>query len=200
VRVVTATDRLMLREFTTADAEHFFHLNDDPEVIRYTGDPPFADFQEAREFIAAYDVYALRGYGSWAVSLKTDSAFLGWCGLGYRATVDEVDLGFRFFRSRWGQGFAMEASRAALQLGFTRYRLECIVGRAMPGNTASHRVLLKLGMQPVSEFIHDGHGWVQYELTAAAFLTADADRQRSCPPAPVYNRASDAPDETKDGP
>jgi ribosomal-protein-alanine N-acetyltransferase len=153
-----------------------------------------------REFNSAYDVYALRAYGRWAVLLKADGVFLGWCGLGYRAHVDEVDLGFRFFRSRWGQGFATEASRAALQLGFTRYRLKRIVGRAMHGNAAAHRVLLKLGTQPVSEFIHDGHGWVQYELTAAAFRAADADRQRSGLPAPVYNRASDQPDETKDGP
>jgi RimJ/RimL family protein N-acetyltransferase len=192
------TDRLLLREFATTDAEHMFQLNQDPEVIRFTGDPPFADVAEARALIAAYDVYALHGFGRWSVFRKDDSEYLGWCGLGRHSYGEAVDLGFRFHRRHWGQGYATEAARAALQLGFTRYRLERIIGRAMRANAASQRVLAKVGMRLVLEFVHDGHDWVQYELSAAEYLRMAAAPHRSNPAAPVYNRGSDAPDQTKD--
>lgn len=35
------TERLYHREFTLDDASAMYRLNLDPEVIRYTGDPPF---------------------------------------------------------------------------------------------------------------------------------------------------------------
>jgi RimJ/RimL family protein N-acetyltransferase len=165
--VVVETERLILSELTTADAEFFFGLNADPAVLRFTGDEPFATVAEAHAFLAAYDNYRQHGYGRWAMRLKAGGAWVGWCGLGYRADVDEVDLGFRLLRRYWGQGYATEASRAALRLGFTRFGLMRIVGRAMRDNLASQRVLTKLGMRPVGEFVRDGSHWLRYELTAA---------------------------------
>ncbi len=47
--VVIQTSRLFLREFTLEDAEAFFLLNSDPEVLRHTGDPGVRDVAEARK-------------------------------------------------------------------------------------------------------------------------------------------------------
>jgi [ribosomal protein S5]-alanine N-acetyltransferase len=141
----------------------------------------------------------LTGFGRWSVFRKQDSEFLGWCGLGYRAELDEIDLGFRFHRRHWGQGYATEAAHAALQLGFSRHGLARIVGRAMRANVASQRVLSKLGMCCVGVFARDGHEWVQYEVTAAAYLSSVAGLRRSESATPVYNRAADTPDQPKDG-
>ena len=45
------TDRLFLREWILEDAQNFFDLNNDPEVIRYTGDPPFESLEATEEFM-----------------------------------------------------------------------------------------------------------------------------------------------------
>jgi RimJ/RimL family protein N-acetyltransferase len=46
-----------------------------------------------------------------------------------------------------GRGYATEAARAMLALGFATYRLHRIEARAEPRNSASTRVLEKLGMR-----------------------------------------------------
>lgn len=152
---ILETPRLLLREFREEDAPHFFELNEDPEVIRYTGDPPFASVEAARQFLLDYDQYEKHGYGRWAVLLKPESArpeWIGWCGLKYIPELDETDVGFRFFRRYWGRGYATEAARACLDYGFGALGLKRIVGRAMKENAASVRVLQKIGMEFWKEF------------------------------------------------
>jgi RimJ/RimL family protein N-acetyltransferase len=168
--VVAVTKRLELREFVTSDAAELVRLNSDPEVVRYTGDPPFASVDEARELIEELrDRYARDGYSRWAVVRRDTGDFIGWCGLSFRPASGEIDLGFRLFRAAWGQGFATEAARASLSLGFEVFHLQAIVGRAMEGNAASHHILRKLGFTPVATFAAEGARWTQYELTAVTW-------------------------------
>ncbi|MEO5947452.1 MAG: GNAT family N-acetyltransferase, partial [Chitinophagaceae bacterium] len=63
----------------------------------------------------------------------------------------------------WGKGYATEASFASLNYGFNKLRLPRIVGRAMPQNIASLRVLEKCGMKYIGEDIVDGHPAKTYE-------------------------------------
>ncbi|MBL0693910.1 GNAT family N-acetyltransferase [Comamonas sp. JC664] len=135
-----------MRELISADAERFYQLNADPEVIRYTGDAAFADVEAARDFLRGYDHYAKYGFGRWAVIRREDGEFLGWCGIKYTPGVDEYDIGFRFFRACWGRGYATEAAKACLDYGLSHLRIETMVGRAMKANTASVKVLEKIGM------------------------------------------------------
>ena len=173
--VVARTTRLELREFSETDASGFFSLNEDPEVLRFTGDVPFQDFDEAREFIARYNPYSTTGYGRWSVYLRDGGRYIGWCGLSFKPSTGETDIGFRFHRDTWGKGYATEAARASLDLGFNRFGLSKIVGRAMQDNAASHAILRKLGMTPAFEFTEGGQSWVQYELTVDDYHQLSSD-------------------------
>ncbi len=51
---ILETDRLYLREFIIEDASDFFNLNNDPEVVKYTGDVPFSDINAAKIFLQNY--------------------------------------------------------------------------------------------------------------------------------------------------
>ena len=142
---VAETERLILRELRQEDAEHFFELNNDPEVLKFTGDVAFDSIEEARIFIKNYSEYTKNGFGRWAVIRKDDHEFLGWCGLklneeGY------VDIGFRFFRKYWGNGYASEAAFETIELGFEQFGLDEIIGRTAKENIGSVRILEKLGM------------------------------------------------------
>jgi RimJ/RimL family protein N-acetyltransferase len=143
---ITITERLLLREMTPDDAEHAFLLNSDPEVIRHTGDVPFASVEAARTFLGNYTDYRVHGMGRWALVRSKDGRWLGWCGL-KRHPNGEVDLGFRLLRAHRGQGYATEAGKACMELGFGRFALPYIIGRVAKENTASVRVLIKLGMR-----------------------------------------------------
>lgn len=165
--IIIETPRLLLREFREEDASFFFELNEDPEVVRYTGDPPFGSVEEARQFLRDYGQYEKFGYGRWAVLLKSEEkdgppAWIGWCGLKYTPELDETDIGFRFFRRYWGQGYATEAARACLDHGFGPLGLRQVVGRVMKGNKASIRVLEKIGMEFWKEFDFAEHPGLYY--------------------------------------
>jgi len=144
--MIAETERLILREMTPADAVEAFSLNNDPEVVRHTGDGPFPTVDAARSFLQSYPDYRMHGMGRWAVVHKADGQWLGWCGLKRHAN-GEVDLGFRFHRMHWGMGFATEAGQACLALGFGFCGLHRIIGQVDPANKASIRVLEKLGMR-----------------------------------------------------
>lgn len=149
---ILQTSRLLLREFTPDDADSFYRLNSNPNVIRYTGDAAFETVGAAKAFLESYGDYRLNGYGRWAVIDKTNGEFLGWCGLKYDAHSNETDIGFRFFEKYWNEGYATESAKACVDYGFEQLGLTEIVGRAMISNTASIRVLEKIGLVFEKEF------------------------------------------------
>ncbi|MGV3696376.1 GNAT family N-acetyltransferase [Flavobacterium sp.] len=164
MNLVLETQRCYLRELNVDDAQSFYDLNADPEVVRYTGDKPFETVQEAKSFLENYFQYQLYGYGRWAVIDKKTNAFIGWCGLKYSADLDEVDLGYRFFRKYWNLGYATETAKACIDFGFNNLNLHKIIGRAMVDNVGSIRVLEKTGMEYVGKFDCDSHPGVLYKI------------------------------------
>lgn len=84
------------------------------------------------------------GHGRWMVARKETGEALGWCGLKNEDGV--IDLGYRFFRSAWGKGYATEAAQACIDYGFDKLNMPRITGRVLPDNIASCRVLEKVGM------------------------------------------------------
>lgn len=154
--ILLETERLYLREMTPEDAESAYLLNLDPEVIRYTGDNPFESVEEAKAFLGQYTHYQQYGFGRWAVILKETGEYLGWCGLKYTPELDEFDIGYRFMQKFWGYGYATEAAEACMQYGFEKLMIPAIVGRAMPENAASVRVLEKIGLTYLENRFTDG--------------------------------------------
>lgn len=134
-----------MRHILPKDAANMYALNSDPEVLRHTGDSNFVSLAASEQFIRDYPDYRVNGFGRWAVLRIEDQALLGWCGL-KRHPGGMVDLGYRFFQRYWGRGYATEASLACLQWGFEVAGLEEVVGRVAKANTASIRVLEKVGM------------------------------------------------------
>lgn len=169
-QVVAQSARLQLRRFAPADAPGFFELNQDPLVVRFTGDRQFADLQAARDYIDAYDQYDLYGFGRWSIYLRETGEYAGFCGLKYLPEKDEVDVGFRLRRNLWGKGLATEAADLALGIGFGACGLTTIVGRAMKNNFASHSVLRKLNMNLTETFREEGKTWCRYQITREEYL------------------------------
>ena len=165
MNIIIETNRLLLRNFTLDDAALIYELNLDPEVTLYTGDP-IQDINQAQDVLeqTILPQYALYNHGRWAVHVKPTQKFIGWCGLKARPERNEIDLGYRLMKKAWGNGYATEAAYACLKYGFEKLNLQRIVGRAMPENTASLRVLEKCDMQYVGEEIVDGHPAKTYEV------------------------------------
>jgi [ribosomal protein S5]-alanine N-acetyltransferase len=118
---VVETERLYMRPFVLGDEDILLALNANPEVVRYTGDGPFRDLAHVHEVLTRVILpqYAW-GMGRWAVHLKADDAFIGWCGL-KKHPDGQIDLGYRFFVEYWGKGYATESAKAVMDYGDKSY-------------------------------------------------------------------------------
>ncbi len=149
-----STPRLRLRQWRPADREPFAALNADPKVMEY-----FPATLTRAESDALADrcqtLIAERGWGFWALDRTDTQEFIGFLGL--HIPVPElpfspcVEIGWRLAVRHWGQGFATEAGRAALRVGFERLALPEIVSFAVVGNRRSRAVMERLGMRDTTE-------------------------------------------------
>ena len=146
MKAVIQTQRFYLREKLPSDAKDMYLLNANPEVIKYTGDPPFKDEAEALDFIHNYTHFKEHGFGRWVIVDKKTNQYLGWCGL-KKHSNGMIDLGYRIKKEYWGQGIASESAFACLEYGFQTLGMKEIVGRSASANQASIRILEKIGMK-----------------------------------------------------
>ncbi len=155
---ILSTSRLNLREITEADAANIFRMNSTPSVVRYIGEPVLKSEEEALHILHThiFPQYQQYGIGRWAVELKENSEFIGWCGLKFLADEQVYDLGYRFLEDHWGNGYATEAAQAVLDYGRQHLAGARIIGKAMVDNSASIRVLEKIGMRFEAHTIEHG--------------------------------------------
>ncbi|HEV2705378.1 MAG TPA: GNAT family N-acetyltransferase [Pyrinomonadaceae bacterium] len=169
------TERLRLRAFRPTDLDAFARLRADPEVMRYIGTgTPHTREQSLERMQANIARWRTNGFGHWAVVEKSSGELMGWCGLARLDETPEVEVGYGLARRFWGAGAATEAARASLRFGFEQLGLERIAAVAFPENTASRRVMEKLGMTYLRRAHYYGAELVYYALTRSRFRHADA--------------------------
>ena len=140
------TPRLHLRPFRPDDAPAAHRVYSDPEVMRYVATGPLADRSMTARLLQDYIAHQRAwGYSFWAVVERASGELIGDAGL-YRTPAGEVELGYTLGQRWWGRGYATEAAGAWLEAAFGRLRITEVVALAEPANTASLRVLEKLGM------------------------------------------------------
>jgi RimJ/RimL family protein N-acetyltransferase len=90
-------------------------------------------------------LWALCGHGFWVVERKSDGAFLGRVGLWQPEGWPGVELAWTLDRPYWGNGYATEAAKAALDHGFLNHPMSRLVSLIDPENAPSRRVASRLG-------------------------------------------------------
>jgi RimJ/RimL family protein N-acetyltransferase len=168
------TQRLLVRPRQIADLNVCLAMDRDPAVLRYL-DVPWRTPQEHRQFLINRITRAYPdGLGYWSVVLKlVPAAFIGWVLLiPYDAAGPEIEIGWRFLRSAWGNGFASEASLPVLRHGFETAGLDRVVADIHPDNAASLRVAEKLGLRFIGERKTKGRMLRSYALERQEYFAA----------------------------
>ncbi len=154
------TERLILRRLELADSEFILELLNDPSFLRCIGDKGVRTREDAEEYIqtgpmASYERF---GFGLFLTARREDGIPIGICGLLKRESLPDVDVGFAFLPRYWSNGYAFESASAVLSYGRKAFGLTRIVAITSPDNTASMRVLEKLGMTFESMIRLEGDG------------------------------------------
>ncbi|MFH6946524.1 GNAT family N-acetyltransferase [Flavobacterium sp. FlaQc-50] len=163
------TDRLILREVISADAEGMFELDSNPNVHLFVGKKPVTTIEESIAYIEnLQQQYKTFGTGRWAVVLKETNEFLGWSGIKF--ITDEInnhkdfyEIGYRFIEKHWGKGYSTEAGKAFVDYAFNEMKVKALYAYADEGNENSRKVLEKLGFRYVNSFDYEDEREVWYE-------------------------------------
>ena len=143
------TERLTLRAISMADWEPYATMWADPRVTAFIGGEPRPRDVAWPKFGQAAGMWALLGYGNWAVTDRAGGAFLGVAGLSdFKRGIPDLEgvpeAGWAYAADSWGRGVASEALRAILSwadvAGIAETR--CMIDF---GNIASAKVAERCG-------------------------------------------------------
>ena len=149
---VLETERLLLRQMTKKDVDFLFQLYSSREVLRYFGMSPIASKEAAEGMVENYEKQLESGGPMrWGIVDKETGNLIGTCGFhGIAKSYKRCEIGYDLRPEFWGRGIMAEALRPMLSYLFNERDMNRIGATIVPLNTASTRVVEKLG------FIQEG--------------------------------------------
>jgi len=143
------TLRLLLRSFEPSDIPAIVRLAGAREIAATTMNIPHPYTEEdGQNFLAHADEDFRAGRSvSFAVTTLQGGDLCGAVSLAIAPANERAELGYWIGVPYWGQGFATQAASVVMAFGFETLRLNRIQASHFAGNTASRRVLEKIGMR-----------------------------------------------------
>jgi len=117
----------------------------DPDVTRYIAPAPMTRAEAWRSLASNIGHWSLRGYGRWAVTRKSDRAFMGPVGMINPEGWPALEIGWTIGKQFWGKGYATEAAAAAMRYAFLTQAVDELISCIDPENTPSQAVAERLG-------------------------------------------------------
>ena len=141
------TERLILRIPQPNDAHAMFERwSQDVEVTRYLTWRPHTRFEQAQSAIArAISMWRDETRFPYMIALKTMGEVMGM--IDPRIESPKVAIGYVIGRAYWGKGYMPEATHAIIRWAFQQPEIHRVYATTDVENTASQRVLEKVGMQ-----------------------------------------------------
>jgi RimJ/RimL family protein N-acetyltransferase len=151
------TERLLLRPFETGDVDAVWAYQRLPEVSRHMLRPAF-DRDESAAFVhVVMTETAITAAGdtlTFAVVLADGGTLIGEVSLHVYSLLHRGgELGYAFHPGYQGQGYATEAAEALLRHGFGDLGLHRVIAACSARNTASARLMERLGMRREAHLI-----------------------------------------------
>jgi RimJ/RimL family protein N-acetyltransferase len=159
------TERLILRTFTAGDLDPLLVIYGDPRVTRYIYEEPLTRKDAPAALSKRMGMHAVTAEGEalrLAAVAKSTNELIGDCSFAWLpGGHHQGEIGFVFHPAHQGRGYATEAARVLLRIAFDELKLHRVIGRTEARNTASTRVLEKLGMRREAHLIENE--WVKGE-------------------------------------
>lgn len=160
---IADSTRLSFRLMNNQDEDLLFDLDQDPQVMKYISDGVVSTRETIRDvFIPRMQAYrdSDKGWGLWQVNLSETNEYLGWVLVrpmyffSEHPEFDNIELGWRFFRSTWGKGYASEAALHIKNHFAQNPNYRAFSAIADENNLASIGVMKKIGMSYIKTYRH----------------------------------------------
>ncbi len=143
------TERLCIRPVVDTDTADLFQIFSNPLVIEYAIGYSHETDDESQKYIqSVLDAYEQGTAAIWGITRVDQPGLIGI--IGYELWFPDhhrAEIGYTLAHEHWGNGYATEALRGAVNYGFSQLKLNRIEATAQPDNQASWHVLQKVGFQ-----------------------------------------------------
>ncbi len=166
------TERLVIRRFTTADAEAFARYRSIPEVARYQSwEAPYS-LDRARSFVGWMESHYPDERGEWyqlAIATRDDpGTLIGDCAFQARAAEPLIaDIGYSLDPAVQGNGYGTEAITELVRYLFEDRTKHKVCADCDIRNEPSWKLLERVGFRregEMHEAFWDGDGWASEYL------------------------------------
>jgi ribosomal-protein-alanine N-acetyltransferase len=142
------TERLILRALSADEANSLHRISNEPNVRLYLWDGEAISEATIKSLIDQSNrMFSEEKIGLFGVRVRGREDLLGFCGFVRLEGMEEPELWYELTQKVWGRGIATEAARACVRYAFEEVGMERVIAGADAPNTASLRVIEKLGMK-----------------------------------------------------
>ena len=169
---ILETEHLYLRECVESDVDDFMELDKDSEKIKFMPIPKEAVSREFQlnNIKRLQDNYNNQiGLGVWTAIEKRNNSFAGWFALKHLGRSEDIEIAYCIVERLRGMGYATEMSGRILEYASMELKLEKILGLTNPENTASKKVLEKIGMSFNEKKLHNGIEMLFYSIDVKSY-------------------------------
>ena len=145
---ILESERLLIRRLTMADDEAIHSYGKDERVAFGASFPQHKSIEDARTYIrTVIESYQKNEPTNYAVVLKDSNELIGGIGFHHPDTSShKIEIGYALAPWHWNNGYMTEAASIMINHIFQLTELQRLEARCKSVNTASERVMQRLGM------------------------------------------------------
>lgn len=169
------TDRLFLRRLKISDYADMYEYSRLDSVTKYLLWNSHPDARYTRDYLAyIQSQYRAGEFYDWAIVHKETNKMIGTCGFA-RLDFDNnsAEIGYVLNPEFWRMGYATEAVKKIIDIGFHTLNLHRIEARYIVGNEVSRHVMEKCGM--TFEGVHKSSLFVKDSYVNVGYCAITAD-------------------------
>jgi len=152
---IFTSKRLQFRIWKESDLDAFAAMNSNKEVMQFYVNPYNVEVSK-NLLMNLKQLFEKKGYTMFCVELKESNEFAGFVGImdATFQTEPAIEIGWRLLPEFWNKGLATEGAKRCLKYAFEELSIEKIYAVTSIPNKPSERVMQKIGMKKVGEFMH----------------------------------------------
>jgi len=159
------TERLTLRIPNHSDDQFFLDLLNSEGWLENIGDRNVKTLEQSRTYIdVLISDHKKDGYGFYVAETKDTGKKVAMAGLIKRKDLEDIDIGFAALPAFYKNGYTFEAAETVLKHAFDQLKLKTILAITTQENTASQKLLEKLGLTLDSHIIFEDEELLKFKI------------------------------------
>ena len=144
---IFSTTNFIVRQFTIEDADNFYFLNSNPEVLRYIR--PIKTKKECNAFLneQLQEYKSQPSMGRWLVADKSTNHFIGTFSILFMQGDVDYHIGYALMPNHWGKGYATDLLQQGVKYFCKNFTSKQLFAITQKENIASEKVLDKVGFK-----------------------------------------------------